>query len=381
MSESTANSNPIGKVLLLVAIAGGGWFFFRNYEIAGLDQVQVHPRSGTDSASADGRDRYFANTAAGTVNPEATTAVLSRDNRMPSTLASNRIRVDEDRQLVPVDSTAGASATGLDRVPPVRVASWALAGFDRNKLAKAHVMDWLARVVRSVDVIALQQITARERDLLPRMIDQINSTGRKYDFVLGPVVGPANQNSPSGQVVLGEQYAFIFDTETLETDRGQLYTVDDPSQQVSYDPLVAWFRTRTVPVERAWTFSIVNFRVDSQRAAIEVPLVANLMAAVAADGRGEDDLLLAGMFQADERQLTHYLGGDACQAAVIATPTDVFQRYQLSNLLSPAKTTTEYLGHGGVIDFPRLFELKVAEAEELSPHLPVFGEFTPSEGI
>lgn len=382
MSDKSGKS-PLGKALLIVAIVGGGWAFSRHFEIDGLDQVQIQPRgSSTDPGpGTEGRSLFVAS-GEKPVDPQAASAALSRTQRIPSTLASTRLEVE------PRATFSGSANTDLQRTGgnesnprPLRLASWALSGFDRQKLAKPHVMDWIARVVRSVDLIAFQQITAQERDLLPRMIDHINRTGRKYDFVLGEVVGPLASHSSLPQTVLGEQYAFVFDTETIETDRGQLYTLADAGNQLSYDPLVGWFRSKSVPVEKAWTFTLVNFRVDSQRASSEVPLIAQIMAAVAADGRGEDDLLLCGMLQVDDRQLVQYLGGSACQPAVLATPTDIFGRHQLSNLISPTKTTTEYLGRGGVIDFPQYFNLTPPQAEELSAHLPVFGEFSPSEGF
>ncbi len=403
--------NPIWKALLVLAVCGGGWFFMRNYEIAGLDAVAVRPRNPADEVSSRGRgSELFGGVWDRRAGEDARRALAGNVQGIPSTLASTRPPLHSPATLGPSDSDAAnnppadresnettfrstsevvddevgeeasSDAALQSKIGPVRIGSWALAGFDRQKLAKSHVMDWLCLVVREFDVIALQQLTGRQRDLLPRMVEQINRDGSRYDFLLGPAVGPHIAVSGSDPGMLSEQYAFLFDTERIETDRGQLYTVADPQDMVSYDPLVGWFRVRQVPTSRAWTFSLVNMRIDSDRAAREIPLLANIMAAVAEDGRNEDDLLLAGMLAADDRQLANHLGGKACNPAVLGTPTDIFGRYQLSNLISPRKTTTEYLGHGGVIDFVKVLALSPAEAEELSPHLPVFAEFTPTEG-
>ena len=88
----------------------------------------------------------------------------------------------------------------------------------------------------------------------------------------------------------------------------------------------------------------------------------------------------AGASDRHDRQLLARLGEANSQASVRAMPTDIFSRYQLSNIISPKKTTTEYLGRGGVVDFPRAFNLNEAQAEELTPHLPIFAEYTPTEG-
>ena len=378
MSEQKSR-NPIGFALLAVAALGGGWFFLKNYEISGLDSIQLHPKSGSLDASSTESLTWSAFVDGDLPRPtasDARRAVLGVNERIPSTLASTRSPAEAAADEVVVDDGTLPSNDPLFK--PIRLGSWALAGFDRNKLAKPPVMDMFSRIVRQFDVIALQQITSPERDLLPRAIAHINATGRKFDFLLGPMVGPVGAVTDSG--FLGEQYAFIFDTERIEIDRGQTYTVADPGNQVAYDPLVGWFRVRGVPAQRAWTFTIVNFRVDSSQPFREVGLLANLMDSVAKDGRSEDDLILAGMLHADDRQLLARLGEANSQASVRAMPTDIFSRYQLSNIISPKKTTTEYLGRGGVVDFPRAFNLNEAQAEELTPHLPIFAEYTPTEG-
>jgi hypothetical protein len=381
MSESPVG-NPIGKAVLLIGIAAGGWYFFRNFEVEGLESIQVRPRNLAESgdvASAPIRTAFDPLDDDAPLEPMSG-AEISANRGVPSTLASNRTAPAADDRPATFSATSSGTAAA-DSAAPVRVASWALAGFDRHKLAKPHVMRWFTGVVQQCDVVALQQVTGRQRDLLPRVIEQLNRGGRRYDFILGPAVGPLLKSPRSRGEVLSEQYAFVFDTERIETDRGQLYTVADAQEAIAYDPLVAWFRVRGVPVERAWTFSLVNFRVDANRSVMEVPLVADIMAAVSADGRGEDDLLLAGMFASDDQDLLQYLGGaEICRAAVRNTPTDIFGRYQLSNILSPRKTTTESLERGGVVNFPKVFGLDRATAEELSPHLPVFADFSATEG-
>jgi hypothetical protein len=379
MSERQSK-NPIGLALLVLASVGGGWFALNRYEISGLDGLRMAPRGGSGRTFDDpqlppsifGSDLPNPSRQANQV--DAQWAVLGGNERMPSTFASTRS---------PAETAATEPQVRDDLLPsedprlrPVRIGSWALAGLDRNKLAKPRVMDKICRIIRQFELIALQQITSPERDLLPRLINQINATGRSYDYILGPTVGP--HGADIGR--LGEQYAFVFDTERIETDRAQTYTVADPGKQISYDPLVGWFRIRGVPADRAWTFTLVNFRVDSTRPVREITLVAKLMDSVAKDGRLEDDLLLAGMLHADDRQLMTYLGESTTHAAVQSTPTDIFGRYQLSNIIAPKTSSTEYLGRGGVVDFPRAFDLNEAAAEEVSPHLPVFAEFTATEG-
>jgi hypothetical protein len=256
----------------------------------------------------------------------------------------------------------------------VRIAAWSLASFGRDKADKPHVMDRVARVVRSFDVIALQDLMVIERDLLPRMIEHINRSGRHYDFLLAPPP-PATRRGDSSV-----RMAFLFDTERIVTDRTQFYTVADPDAAFTHDPIVGWFQVVGPPRDQAWTFSLVNIQVDLANAKNEVALLPRILSGVRHDGRHEDDVLLAGLFQADDAYLIPTVGPGVVRSAVRATPTDVFGRHQTSNLLLTADATTEYLGRGGVVDFLRVYNLTSAEAEEITPSLPVYAEFSPREG-
>ena len=66
----------------------------------------------------------------------------------------------------------------------------------------------IASLLQDFDLVALQGVQSDRDDLLPILVDKLNATGRKYDFLIGPRVGRVNKL----------QFAMIFDTEKLETD-------------------------------------------------------------------------------------------------------------------------------------------------------------------
>ena len=189
--------------------------------------------------------------------------------------------------------------------------------------------------------------------------------------MIGESTGPADRP---------EQQAFIFDTTRVVVVRQQTYTVKDPENQVTFDPLVAWFRAAEPPGSQAWTFSLVNVRVDLARAPNEVALLPEMLSAIRSDGRGEDDVVMVGLFQADDAYLVPTFGGKKIRATVRSLPTDIFGKYQTSNLLLDADSTSEFLGRGGVLNYLRSFDLNLAQAETVTSHLPVYAEFTALEG-
>lgn len=359
MSDSDSG-HPIQVALVVLLLVGGGWYFFNHYKIDGLDQVSVYPK---DEIADDTYISYQdAPLSLGSVSPQTASVVgypQAAENPFTFTRASNQSSsLETDSNPRPIYRN-------------VKIASWAMDGFGPTKLASGIVQKNLARVIRQFDVVALQQIASIERDLVPRMVELINQGDRRYDFVMGQSTGPKNRQ---------EQLAFIFDTTRLQVDRRQTYTLEDPANQIAFDPLVAWFRSVGPPSSQAWTFSLVNFRIDLARAPSEVALLRETLSAIRGDGRGEDDVVLAGLFQADDAYLVPSLGGDHFKAAVRTHPTDIFGRYQTCNIMMDSQSTTEFLGRGGVYDYQRVHDLTLSEAESVTSHLPVYAEFTAWEG-
>lgn len=360
MSESSGG-NPIQVAVVVLLLVGGGWYFFRHYEIDGLDEVSVYAKGSI----ADNETYITYRDAPSMLGPDSNFATFS-----PNETGG------EDDSITLTRSTSRRPVSDVNPAPArafrnLKVASWALDGFGPTKLANSLARRNLARVIRQFDVVALQQIASIERDLVPRFVDAINEGDSRYDYVIGKSTGPANRQ---------EQLAFIFDTTRVVIDRRQTYTVEDPDNQLTFDPLVAWFRAAEPPASQAWTFSLVNVRIDLARAPSEVALLPSMVSAIRDDGRSEDDVVLAGLFQADDAYLLPTMGSDSVKSAVRSLPTDIFGQYQTSNVLIDTATTSEYLGRSGIFDFLRSYKMTLPEAETVTSHLPVYAEFTAVEG-
>lgn len=163
-------------------------------------------------------------------------------------------------------SLVAPAATG--RRDTIRLASFDVQPLGEQKLAKPLLAKVLAETLRRFDVVALQGIEATAEDVLAGLLQVMNEDGAGYDYLLGPHVGPM----PNTQ-----QYAFVFNTRTVAADRGSVYTVQDPDDLLRYDPLVAAFRTLGGPERQAFTFTLINVRVDPARAAVELPALGNVL--------------------------------------------------------------------------------------------------------
>ena len=270
--------------------------------------------------------------------------------------------------------TSPDNRMGRARSRGIRIASFNLEQFGVTKASKPHVMDMLAQICRRFDIIACQEINTMDQSLLPALVDTINAGSELYyDFVVGPRVGDGE--------TLKEQFAFVFDSEAVDIDRRQLYTIDDPDDLLNREPLVGWFRARGPATSDAFTFTLVNVHIDDQNADHENGLLPGIVRLVQADGRQEDDVIVLGDFGASSRHLAATMSSSELTWAVASSvATNVEGTDQFDNIGFIHTFTDEFTGRAGAMDFLREFNLNTSTASEVSSHLPVWAEFSVFEG-
>lgn len=313
-------------------------------------------------------DALPSTTTAPTVAPAPIQAPVAPPGAASTVPLGNMAAVDSVPSDAPLSDGDGQAGARGSRV--MRVASFNVRSLGPAKMAKPHITEALVTMIRQYDVIALQEIQSSRDDLLPMILDRLNQSGRQFDYLIGPRVGRTPPH---------HQFAIVFDTERLETDRYQLYTVDDPQDLLSYEPLVAWFRCKGVPPEEAFTFSLATVRLDDQFADSERTILPGLIDAIQRDGRGEDDWILAGDFGGGISQLTS-LDNKEVRFAIRDLPTDVAGTRMLDTICFSARATTEFTGRAGAFDFLRQYNLSIERTLEISDHLPVWAEFSVIEG-
>lgn len=257
------------------------------------------------------------------------------------------------------------------RADSIRVASFNIQVFGVSKARKTHVMEILARIVRQFDVVAVQEIRSKDQSLLPQFVDLVNATGRYYDYAIGPRLGRTSSK---------EQYAFIFDRASVEIDRHQLYTVEDPDDLLHREPYVGWFRVRGPPNDEAFTFTLVNIHTDPDETDTELDVLDDVLRKVRDDGRNEDDVIILGDLNVDDRHLGQLGQFPGITWTVSGTPTNTRGTAQYDNIVFHRRATTEFTGRSGVYDFLREFDLTIEQALEVSDHMPVWAEFSIYEG-
>jgi deoxyribonuclease-1-like protein len=253
--------------------------------------------------------------------------------------------------------------------PAIRIASFKLSGFG-GSVHDEQVLPLLAEICGRFDVIALRGLGSEAEYGLSRLVATIDSQtpGKEYFFI-----------TDQGQISLSDSTnAILFNASTLELEQLNWYLAQDPQHLLRRAPLVAWFRTRVG--ERAFTFTLVNAELRESRPDKELVHIRDLFRSIRNDGRQEDDVVLVGDFghwnqSEPSMERTSGLGW-----VVSNVPTDLLHTRQDHNIIFNPLATTEFTGRSGVLDFLRVLNLRLGEAQQLSDQLPIWAEFSIYEG-
>lgn len=347
----------IYPLVALAVLLAAGIFFVSNFQVT-TDQPggpQIRPRE-------DGSSPTELPFGLGPQDPAATTRPSSWGGQQPS-------------PNLPV-SAPGQQRLGGDMV---RIASFNIQVFGEQKMSNPDVVRILADIIRHFDVIAIQEIRDERQTLLPSFLQVVNSPGLRFDYVIGPRLGRTSSK---------EQYAFIFNTDTIEVDRRAMYTLADPDDLLHREPLVASFRCRRAEPNLAFTFTLVNIHTDPtpQTLREELTVLDDVFRSVRDDPRGEDDIILLGDFNADHlhmgelSRMPNLIFGVTYASNNKLLATNITGKAQYDNLVFDRTATQEFLGRSGVFDFLREYNLSQAQAKQVSDHLPVWAEFSIYEG-
>ncbi len=311
-------------VVLLAAAGGGGWYFLQHYQIQGLERLAIKPRTAESGSSSKAAPK-------------------------------------PDAELPPVP--AGKNT--------LRIATFNCGPLDQNKSGKLQVLNRLAQVIRRFDIVALQDIQARNQAAVVQLVQQVNAEARHYHYAVAANVD---------QDAIHQFSAFLFDRATVQIDRSTVCNVDDPARRFRHPPLIASFCARGPDAKQAFTFTLVNVHTDPDQVETELELLDDVWRAVRDDGRNEDDVVLLGDLGTDEEHLGQLGRVPNLTCAVFKMPTTTRGTESSDNILFDFQATKEFTGRAGVLDLMRELSLSMQETLELSGHLPVWAEFSVYEG-
>ena len=256
----------------------------------------------------------------------------------------------------------------------VRVGAFNIQVFGESKASKPDVMEVLGKIIRTYDVVAIQEIRDKSQTALPALVDTVNSDNSQYDYVVGERLGRTTSK---------EQYAYIYNTQTIEL-AGTPHTYPEPAGTDPFhrEPYIASFEALVCNFD----FILITIHVDPDEATEEINALDDVVKYAQSTYPDEQEFIVMGDLNAD----CSYFDEDSSSTMsssdyywcinnsvdTTTKPTDcTYDRIILTNPTAPYFT-----GDSGVFRYDIEYGLTEDETTAVSDHYPVYAEFSCNGG-
>lgn len=343
--------------LLISGISGGGITGYLKPDVP-LIGPMITKLTAKGESVAQNSETLLTNSANSLLGNQSSGNQTAVSGRLASMQQPNHRQAQGN---ITANTSAGRQNTGT-----LLIASFNIQVLGQSKISKPGMKEKLAHVIRQFDLVAIQEVRAKADNVIPDLVSSINANGSRYNFVIGPRLGRSNSK---------EQYAYVFNTNTVEHDPSSVGTINDPNDLLHREPLVTRFRARTQSPAQAFTFWMVNIHTDPDEVPEEVDALADVFTVMQQARSDEDDVILLGDLNANEKQLGRLGRIPGMRWTVTGVTTNTRKTKAYDNILFQGQATQEYTGRWGVYDLERNLGLSRDQALQVSDHLPVWAEF------
>ena len=264
-----------------------------------------------------------------------------------------------------VQSVSAASGTDASQ-ETIRIATFNIKVFGLTKAGKAEVMSVLAGIVRKYDIVAVQEIKDRKREVPWLFLDEINDGGNDYGVLPSERTGKQEDDKDSL-----DQYAYYYRNSTIAVlDKSVLYE-DGASDYFQREPFVARFAAKA----GNFTFAMVNIHTPPVRAVEEIGALHHVVEWARERYPGEDDFIVLGDFNAG----CSYASEEQLDGLEISGPDYVWivPHSAHTNLgARPCAYDRIVMNRRGTEDYAGTWEVDRTFTEKgISDHWPVWAKF------
>ncbi|WP_135611418.1 endonuclease/exonuclease/phosphatase family protein [Methanococcoides sp. AM1] len=169
----------------------------------------------------------------------------------------------------------------------LRIGAFNIQVFGVTKASKPDVMMVLADIVRTYDIIAIQEIRDSSQTALPELVDLVNSDGAQYDYVVSERLGRTSSK---------EQYAYIYDSTTVAvTGTPETYPEPDGTDPFHRQPYISSFSA----VDGDYDVVLMVIHTDPDEATEEINALDDVLEYAQMSYPDEGDFVIMGDFNAD----------------------------------------------------------------------------------
>mgnify|MGYP001245650730 CR=1 FL=1 len=170
---------------------------------------------------------------------------------------------------------------------PLRIGAFNIQVFGTSKASMPEVMDVLGEIIRTYDVVAIQEIRDKSQTALPSLVDTANSDGSQYAYIVSERLG---------RTASKEQYAYIYNTRTVElADTSHTYPEPEGTDSFHREPYIASFRA----LAGNFDVTLITVHTDPDEATEEINALDDVVEYAQSTYPDEQDFIVMGDLNAD----------------------------------------------------------------------------------
>ena len=274
--------------------------------------------------------------------------------------------ISQKDKIIPSSSNAGGN-NNIGDSDLLKVGSFNIQVFGQSKSAKTDVMNVLADIIRTYDIVAVQEIRDSSGTALDNLLRQVNSDGSSYAYLVSERLGRTSSK---------EQYAYVYNTRTV-SPIGSAFTYPQTSDIFHRTPYIASFKSNDGIFNA--TFAVIH--TDPDDAANEIKALYEVAEYAKGILPADEPVIIMGDYNADGRYFdeTSYVplkSGDYLWIIGNEVDTTVASGDNTYDRIVSTRPNIFYTGDAGAFRFDETYNLSHEFAAEVSDHYPVYAYFS-----
>ena len=251
-------------------------------------------------------------------------------------------------------------------VDSIKIASFNIRVFGQSKINKPEVMEVVSKVIKRYDVVAIQEVRSKKQNVIPTLLSYVNDADTDYDYIISQRLGRTKSK---------EQYAFVYNTKTVDLISESSYVVADPDDVFEREPFVAFFRSGN------FDFKLANNHIKPEDVSAELSQLAVVINDIY-NSSSEKDIIVLGDMNADGSYFNEdnlvvifplwiqLIGND--EDTTVAVSDNTYDRMMTRDTTA----NVEYTGKSGVFRWDAEYGITdFSFIKKVSDHYPVYAEF------
>jgi endonuclease/exonuclease/phosphatase family metal-dependent hydrolase len=265
--------------------------------------------------------------------------------------------------------TAGCTTNPVEQITEpqtIEIASFNIQVFGQTKIKNQEVMQIISKIIKQYDLVAIQEVRSKEQNVIPTLLTYVNDADTNYAFIISERLGRTGSK---------EQYAFVYNTKTINLIPNSSSVVEDPEDVFEREPFVASFKSGN------FDFTIVDNHIKPKDVEAELTHLKIVIDNIY-DGSSEKDVIVVGDMNADGSYFNEdnlvvilplwiqLIGND--ENTTVAVSDNTYDRMMTRDTTA----NVEYTGNSGAFRWDTEYGITDHDfVKKVSDHYPVYAEF------